>query len=349
MAILNYTSKEITVKIVYYGPGLSGKTTNIKYIASRIPEDKRGKIITLQTEEDRTLFFDFLPFTVATANGYKLRLQLYTVPGQVFYESTRKLVLQGADGVVFVADSQKQVLEANIESYLSMKSNLKENGIDYRKVPLVFQYNKRDLPNILPVEVLNQKLNELKVPYFESIAIQGKGVLETLFKIVELTVNDLKSKYKLLDTISTSEVLDNIKELVGELEEEVEAAEEVDFELDLGELSEELDLSEELEEMPEETPHEEKTSPEAEPLPEVEFEIEEVAPEPVKKERKAPEKEVPQKEEGVENQEEKKVIEISMPHEQVKKESITLPIEIKIKPGQTLELNLTIKFKVKEE
>ncbi len=349
MAILNYTSKEITVKIVYYGPGLSGKTTNIKYIASRIPEDKRGKIITLQTEEDRTLFFDFLPFTVATANGYKLRLQLYTVPGQVFYESTRKLVLQGADGVVFVADSQKQVLEANIESYLSMKSNLKENGIDYRKVPLVFQYNKRDLPNILPVETLNQKLNELNVPYFESIAIQGKGVLETLFKIVELTVNDLKSKYKLLDGISTSEVLDNIKELVGELEEGVEAAEEVDFELDLGEIGEELELSEELEEMPEEISHTEKTPTKLEALPEVEFEIEEVPLDPEKEKKKIPEKKPPQEEKLVERGEEKGTVEIFQLHEEVKKESITLPIEIKIKPGQTLELNLTIKFKVKEE
>ncbi len=327
MAILNYTAREITVKIVYYGPGLSGKTTNIKYIANRIPEEKRGKIITLQTEEDRTLFFDFLPFTVSTANGYKLRLQLYTVPGQVFYESTRKLVLQGADGIVFVADSQREVLDSNLESYEGMKRNLQENGLDYRTIPLVFQYNKRDLPNVLPVDVLNHKLNDVGAPYFEAIAIEGKGVLETLYKIVELTMNDLKGKYKLLDSISTQEIIDNIKELVGD---RAGVGEEV---LELKEEMEELDLFDELEIMPEEGPSKE---------PEVlEIEMEE---------------EVDTSEMGEKEETKREVKLESPPSEKVASKPaaeeikpVSLPIEINVEPGQTVELTLLIRVKVKKK
>ncbi len=327
MAILNYTAREITVKIVYYGPGLSGKTTNIKYIANRIPEEKRGKIITLQTEEDRTLFFDFLPFTVSTANGYKLRLQLYTVPGQVFYESTRKLVLQGADGIVFVADSQREVLDSNLESYEGMKRNLQENGLDYRTIPLVFQYNKRDLPNVLPVDVLNQKLNELAAPYFEAIAIEGKGVLETLYKIVELTMNDLKGKYKLLDTISTQEIIDNIKELVGDMagiQEEV---------LELKEEMEELDLFDELEIMPEEG-----SSKEPEVL---EIEMEEEVDTSEMREKEDTKKEV--------NLEPPPAAKAAGKPSEEEIKPVSLPIEINVEPGQTVELTLLIRVKVKKK
>lgn len=211
MPVLNYTSKEITVKIVYYGPALSGKTTNVKKISERLPEERKGKMVTLPTKEDRTLFFDFLPFSLGTKTDYKVRIQLYTVPGQVFYESTRRLVLQGADGVVFVADSQKELLENNLESLESMKKNLKLNGLNYNTIPLVLQYNKRDLPNILSVQKLDSLLNELGHPSFPSIAINGEGVLETLFSIVESTLNSLKNKYSILNDMDVPSLINDLK------------------------------------------------------------------------------------------------------------------------------------------
>lgn len=211
MPVLNYTSKEITVKIVYYGPALSGKTTNVKKISERLPEERKGKMVTLPTKEDRTLFFDFLPFSLGTKTDYKVRIQLYTVPGQVFYESTRRLVLQGADGVVFVADSQKELLENNLESLESMKKNLKLNGLNYNTIPLVLQYNKRDLPNILSVQKLDSVLNELARPSFPSIAINGEGVLETLFAIIESTLNSLKNKYSILNDMDIPSLMDDLK------------------------------------------------------------------------------------------------------------------------------------------
>lgn len=215
MPILNYTSKEITVKIVYYGPALSGKTTNVKYISTILPEDKRGKMVTLPTKEDRTLFFDFLPFSLGGKGGYKIRLQLYTVPGQVIYDSTRRLVLQGADGVVFVADSQEPLLENNIESLQNMEANLKRNGLNYRKIPLVFQYNKRDLPNIIPVKKLDSVLNELGRPSIPSIAIRGEGVVETLVKITELTLKDLQGRYSVLEDMNVGSLLNELEALKG--------------------------------------------------------------------------------------------------------------------------------------
>jgi len=192
MALFNYTSREINAKIVYYGPGLSGKTTNIKCIYEKIAPDKKGKLITLPTYGDRTLFFDFFPLEAGEIKGYKMRFHLYTVPGQVFYNATRKLVLKGADGVVFVADAQEVMLDSNLESMNNLRRNLADHGIDLDDFPLVLQYNKKDLPNTMPVEVLNRALNPRGVPYFLASAARGEGVLETLTAISRLVLVDLK-------------------------------------------------------------------------------------------------------------------------------------------------------------
>lgn len=194
MVLINPAIKEIVVKIVYYGPGLGGKTTNLKYIYDHIEPSTRGKMISLSTEGDRTLFFDFLPIRLGEIGGYKVRVQLYTVPGQVFYEATRKLVLNGADGVVFVADSQKHVFESNLESLDSLKNNLKEKGISFEEIPLVFQFNKRDLKEIYDVDFLNKELNELKRPFFPAIAIRGNGVMETFNKISEMVIKNVAKR-----------------------------------------------------------------------------------------------------------------------------------------------------------
>src|SRR3972149_1047749 len=175
MALFNYTSREINAKIVYYGPGLSGKTTNIKHVYEKIMPEKKGKLITLPTYGDRTLFFDFFPLDAGEIKGYKIRFHLYTVPGQVFYNTTRKLVLKGADGVVFVADSQAGMMEQNIESLENLKENLKGHGIYWEPTPFVIQYNKRDLPGVLPVEELTKRLNANGVPRFETTATSGQG------------------------------------------------------------------------------------------------------------------------------------------------------------------------------
>ncbi len=187
----------MVVKIVYYGPGLCGKTTNLEYIYSKTSPKSRGEMVSLETETDRTLFFDLLPIEVGVIGGFKTRFQLYTVPGQVFYNSTRKLVLKGVDGIVFVADSQRPMLEANIESLKNLEENLVDLGINIDEVPIVLQYNKRDLKNICSVEELNEALNKKGYPFIESIAITGKGVFETLKLISKYTLLSVRKKLNL--------------------------------------------------------------------------------------------------------------------------------------------------------
>lgn len=182
MSLVNFTTREITCKIVYYGPGRSGKTTNLQYIFGQVPEERRGEMVSLATRTDRTLFFDFLPIDLGSISGFTTRIQLYTVPGQVYYNSTRKLVLQGADGVVFVADSQARQLEQNVESLKNLQANLLEQGVDVRTLPLIMQYNKQDLPNelILTPEELDETLNFRGADSFAAAALRGQGVFESL-------------------------------------------------------------------------------------------------------------------------------------------------------------------------
>lgn len=192
MSFINYASREINCKIVYYGPGLCGKTTNLQYIYNKTANDAKGKMISLATETERTLFFDFLPLALGEIRGFKTRFHLYTVPGQVFYDASRKLILKGVDGVVFVADSQDVRLDANIESLENLKDNLEEQGFDIEKIPFVMQYNKRDLPEISSLEELSNLLNPRKVPELEACAMSGEGVFETLKAVAKLVLNDLK-------------------------------------------------------------------------------------------------------------------------------------------------------------
>jgi signal recognition particle receptor subunit beta len=194
MVFLNYTAMQMTAKIVYYGPGLCGKTTNLQWIHGRTAPSSRGEMVSLETEADRTLFFDLLPLDVGVIGGMKVRLQLYTVPGQVFYNATRRLVLKGVDGVVFVADSQAPAAEPNEESLLNLRQNLEELGLDPRAVPTVFQYNKRDLRNILPIEALQEALNPAGHAHFEAAAIHGVGVFETLKEISRLSLDSIRAK-----------------------------------------------------------------------------------------------------------------------------------------------------------
>ncbi len=194
MVFFNYSTGQMAAKIVYYGPGLCGKTTNLQYIYSHTSPKSRGEMVSLETETDRTLFFDLLPIEVGTIAGFNTRIQLYTVPGQVFYNQTRKLVLRGVDGIVFVADSQRPMLQANIDSLKNLEDNLNELGLNIDEIPLVLQYNKRDLPNILTVEELNRALNKKNWPYYEASAVQGKGVFETLKGISKLTLMNIKQK-----------------------------------------------------------------------------------------------------------------------------------------------------------
>jgi len=193
VSLVNYTTREITCKIVYYGPGRSGKTTNLHYIYGKVPDERRGKMVSLATQTDRTLFFDFLPLDLGKISGFTTRFQLYTVPGQVYYKQTRQLVLQGADGVVFVADSQARQLEENVESLQDLHANLADHGVDARTVPLVLQYNKQDLPRdlILPVDELDDVLNFRGVPHFAADALHGVGVFETLRSISEIVLRRL--------------------------------------------------------------------------------------------------------------------------------------------------------------
>ena len=193
MSLVNYATREITCKIVYYGPGRSGKTTNLHYIYEKVPDERRGRMVSLATQTDRTLFFDFLPLDLGAISGFTTRFQLYTVPGQVYYKQTRQLVLQGADGVVFVADSQARQLEENVESMQDLHANLADHGVDARAVPLVIQYNKQDLPRdlILSPDELDDVLNFRGVPRFEADALHGVGVFETLRSISELVLRRL--------------------------------------------------------------------------------------------------------------------------------------------------------------
>lgn len=192
MSFVNYHTKEINCKIVYYGPGLGGKTTNIQYIYQKTSSQNKAQMITLNTENERTLFFDFLPLEIGDIRGFKTRFHLYTVPGQVFYEASRKLILRGVDGIVFVADSQVERMEANLESFRGLEKNLAEYGYDISKVPVVMQWNKRDLPNIVPVEDLQFQLNKKKFPAFEAIATNGQGVFETLKMVSKSVLLNIK-------------------------------------------------------------------------------------------------------------------------------------------------------------
>ena len=195
MSLVNYATREITCKIVYYGPGRSGKTTNLHYIYGQVPEDRKGKMVSLATQTDRTLFFDFLPLDLGQISGFSTKFQLYTVPGQVYYQTTRKLVLQGADGIVFVADSQARQLQENIESMQDLHANMTEQGMDARQVPLVIQYNKQDLPSdlILTLPELDDALNFWNVPRHAADALHGHGVFETLRGISELVLKKLSA------------------------------------------------------------------------------------------------------------------------------------------------------------
>lgn len=192
MSFINYMAREINCKIVYYGPGLCGKTTNLQYIYERTNPSAKGKLISLATETERTLFFDFLPLSLGEIRGFKARFQLYTVPGQVFYDASRKLILKGVDGVVYVADSQIERAEANIESLENLKTNLAEQGYSLEKLPFVIQYNKRDLPNVAEVAELRELLNPTGVPEFEAVARTGVGVFETLKAVAKLVLTELK-------------------------------------------------------------------------------------------------------------------------------------------------------------
>jgi mutual gliding-motility protein MglA len=195
MVLFNYSTKELTAKVVYYGAGLCGKTTNLQWIHEKLPIRNKGKMLSLATETDRTLFFDFLPIELGTIRGMKTRIQLYTVPGQVFYNATRRMVLKGADCVVFVCDSQEPMLDANLESFENLRENLEANEIDPDEIPMVIQYNKRDLPNALPIEILNERVNPRNLPFHEAVAIRGTGVEETLKGVTGLVFRSLAARY----------------------------------------------------------------------------------------------------------------------------------------------------------
>jgi signal recognition particle receptor subunit beta len=191
MSMINYASREINCKVVYYGSGLGGKTTNLEYVYSRVSPSTKGKMISLATETERTLFFDFLPIDLGEIRGFKTRFHLYTVPGQVYYNASRRLILKGVDGLIFVADSQRSRLEANIEAMHNLYENMESYGYDVETIPFVIQYNKRDLSDILSVEELRSVLNPMGVPDFEAVAIEGEGVFQTLSAVSKLVVKSL--------------------------------------------------------------------------------------------------------------------------------------------------------------
>ncbi|PIP13929.1 MAG: gliding-motility protein MglA [bacterium (Candidatus Stahlbacteria) CG23_combo_of_CG06-09_8_20_14_all_34_7] len=191
MSVINYSSREITFKIVFYGTGLGGKTTNLKVIYNKVSPDQKGKMISLATEMDRTLFFDFLPMDIGSVKGFKTKFQLYTVPGQIYYNASRKLILKGVDGIVFVADSQVERFEDNIESMDNLLENLQEHNLKIEDIPFVLQYNKRDLPNISSLDDLQKSINPWNVPYFEAVATQGIGVFETLKAVSKMILQRL--------------------------------------------------------------------------------------------------------------------------------------------------------------
>ena len=192
MTFINYASREINCKIVYYGPGLGGKTTNLQYIYDSTAPQAKGKLISLATETDRTLFFDFMPLELGTVRGFKTRFHLYTVPGQVYYDASRKLILKGVDGVVFVADSQEERMDANIEALYNLEENLQTQGYDLLQVPYVLQLNKRDLPNVISVDELTGELQRKNEPIFEAVAAQGTGVFDTLKAVAKQVLTELR-------------------------------------------------------------------------------------------------------------------------------------------------------------
>ncbi len=194
MTFINDAAKEINCKIVYYGPGFGGKTTNLQYIYSKTSPDAKGKMISLATETDRTLFFDFLPLDLGTIRGFTTRFHLYTVPGQVFYDASRKLILKGADGVIFVADSQRERMESNVESIRNLETNLKQHGLDLATLPYALQFNKRDLPNAMPTDELYRILNYKREPTFEAVAPNGKGVFDTLKSVAKQILVELRKR-----------------------------------------------------------------------------------------------------------------------------------------------------------
>jgi mutual gliding-motility protein MglA len=193
LSFINFAAREINCKIVYYGAGLGGKTTNLQVIYQKTADQQKGKMISLATETERTLFFDFLPLDLGSVRGFKTRIHLYTVPGQVFYDASRKLILRGVDGIVFVADSQEQRMDANVEALDNLMANLKEHGYDFHKIPYVLQLNKRDLPNILPIDLLTTELRRKNEPVVEAVAFQGAGVFETLKEIAKQVLQELKA------------------------------------------------------------------------------------------------------------------------------------------------------------
>ncbi len=194
MTFINYAAKEINCKIVYYGPGLGGKTTNLQYIYNKTAPERKGKMISLATEADRTLFFDFLPLDLGSIRGFTTRFHLYTVPGQVFYDASRRLILKGVDGVVFVADSQRERMEANVESVRNLESNLRDHGFDLMELPFALQFNKRDLDNAMPADEMYRMLNFKREPTFEAVATQGVGVFDTLKSVAKQILVELRKK-----------------------------------------------------------------------------------------------------------------------------------------------------------
>lgn len=194
MSFINYASKEINCKVVYYGPGLSGKTTNLQYIYGKTNPKTKGKMVTLSTDTERTLFFDFLPLALGPIRGFNVRFHLYTVPGQSYYDASRKLILKGVDGIVFVADSQLHRMKANLESMENLKTNLDEQGYDLASLPLVLQYNKRDMPNISPISEMSKQMNPYQAKEFEAIASEGVGVFETLKSVSKLILLALRGE-----------------------------------------------------------------------------------------------------------------------------------------------------------
>lgn len=193
MSFINYATKEINCKVIYYGPGLSGKTTNVQYIYEHTQADSKGKLVSLSTENERTLFFDFLPLAVGDVRGFKTRFHLYTIPGQTFYETSRQFILKGVDGIVFVVDSGPERMDANIESLESLERSLEKQGYDLHRIPFVFQYNKRDAAGAIPVQELEATLNPMRRPSYEAIANRGEGVMETLQEVSQAIIKELKS------------------------------------------------------------------------------------------------------------------------------------------------------------
>lgn len=230
MVSINYAFKEISCKIIYYGPGMSGKTSNLQYVHKKIPNTSKGELISLATDTDRTLYFDFLPLNIGEIHGFSTKFQLYTVPGQVFYNATRKLVLRGVDGLVFVADSQRSKMDENIESLNNLIENLNEYGYVLENLPMVFQYNKRDLLEIFAIEELENVLNPRKLPYFEAVAIKGEGVFDTLKCIIKQVLDKAKGKPEIKKKEKLYQEVVEEKKMIKTLEEKRKVLSPVVFE-----------------------------------------------------------------------------------------------------------------------